>query len=149
MQYDNPSYLIMREKHIGAGTYSASAAGTAFNGTTLKTYSKMLVLGALAVVASGASVGSTVAKTLGIGRIQPSGTLSNFQKFSCTISATTSAAADQFDLSLTTPMTIASFGEVAVIVASSATAADHGCVLSDVVWRYCLIGTLPANKNVG
>lgn len=116
-----------------------SAAGTVFVGTTLKTYTKFLVTGAHIVVASGGSVGTGTPKTIGVGRLGASGTHSVYQKFSITISAAGSCLGDTFDFSLSNPMTVASFGEAAVISGSSATIADHGCVLQQVIWRYRIL----------
>lgn len=137
-QYDHPDYLIIREAHK-SGTMSMTAAGTALVGSTLKSYTKFEVLGATVVIGSGASVGSATPKTLGIGRLGAAGTMSSFQKFTVTISATSSAAGQVFDLSLSTPATVPSTGESVIVYGSSATIADHGCVLSDVIWRYRIL----------
>ena len=135
-QYDDPSYLCVRtERTVGA--FSASVAGTAFAGSTLQSYTKMAIVGAQIVVGSGGSVAGT--RTLAISRLGASGTLSIFQNFSCTLQATTSAAGQVFDFSLTSPATLESVGVAGVISASSATAADAGCVLRQIIWRYKIL----------
>ena len=135
--YDNPLFGL-RVTHL-QGLMSMSAAGTALVGSTLKCFTKFEVLGATVVFQSGASVGTGTPKTLNIGRVLAAGTASVHQKFTCTASAAGSALNDSWDFSLSTPMTVLSIGECAVINGSSATIADHGCVLKDVVWRWRII----------
>lgn len=135
--YDHPDFLITRTKWIGPGTYSMSAAGTAFAGTTLKSYTKFAVLGAQIIIVSGGSVGGTT--TIGISRLGASGTASSFQNTAATVSAGASALNTKVDISCSSDCTLASFGTGAVIVGSSKTIADFGCVVSDVIWRYRLL----------
>jgi hypothetical protein len=114
-------------------TNSVSAVGTAFINSTLKVYSKALVLGCTVLVASGASVGGAV--TLGISRGG-----SSAQVFSIVVSATTSCAGDVHDLSLTTGLTLTSISEfVTVDLETALTLADRGLVLQDIIWRYRML----------
>jgi hypothetical protein len=122
-----------------AGAFSMSAAGTAFAGTTLKTYTKFCAHGVMVKLTSGGSVGETIPKTLGVARIGAAGTASIFQKFTCTLQAGGSALGQVFDLSLSSPATVASYGESIVVIGSSATIADHGCVVGEVIWRYKIL----------
>lgn len=136
MHYDNPNFLVVRTREM-VGAFSASALSTAFAGTTLKVYTKCAVLGVTFITASGGSVGGV--NTIAVARIDASGTASIFQKQSCTIQKTTSAAGDVFDISLTTPMTLSSIKEMAALAVGGVTLADLGGVLSDVIWRYRLL----------
>ncbi len=144
MHYDNPNFLVIRQQ-AAAGALSATAASTAFVGTTLRVYTKAAVLGVTIVMGSGASVGGN--NTLAICRIVGTGTTASiFQAQTCTISKTTSAAGEVFDISLTTPMTLGSIGDKAVVAAGAATLADVGGVISDVIWRYRILPKL-TEKN--
>ena len=124
MHYDNPNFLIVRQ-HAASGTFSASAASTAFVGTTLKVYTKAAVLGVTFVMASCGSAGGD--NTIAVARIASGETTASiFQAQTCTIQKTTSAAGDVFDISLTTPMTLTTVKDKAVLAAGAATLADKG-----------------------
>ena len=140
MHYDNPNFLVVRE-HFATGTFSASAASTSFIGTTLKVYTKSAVLGVTFVMVSGGSVGGV--NTIAVARIVGAETTASiFQKQSCTIQKTTSAAGDVFDISLTSPMTLTSTKDRAALATGGATLADMGGVISDVIWRYRILPKL-------
>lgn len=135
-QYDHPDNALMREVHLD-GPMSASAAETAFVGSTLRSYTKAGIVGVTFKIASGGSISNN--GTIEVCKLNPDGTvLTAHQKQTCAIQATT-AAPTVYDVSLTTPLTLTSFQEAVVLKAPAGTIADKGCVLGDIVWRYKLL----------
>ena len=130
-QYDHPDYAVTRYKNVH-GALSASAASTAFIGSTLGVFEKCMVYGLSFLVAS---VGSAPgAETCFIRR-----STSALQSFICTIAA----AGNIFDLSLTSAWTMHSVGECFSLCIGSGTLADKGFVIGTLAWRYRLIPGSP------
>lgn len=134
--YDHPNFLIVREDKK-SGTISCPSSGTCFVGSTLKTYTKALVVGASIIVGSGGSVGGTVSLSIRQGEV--GGSTSVKQAWVTTLSAGASAANDILNLSLTAGFTLASVGDFAALGAVAATLADKCPVLKDIVWRYKIL----------
>lgn len=147
MQFDHPNFLVIRERAL-AGTISTAAVTSAYIGSTLKVRDKCVVLGATVIVGSGGSAAGT--QTLAIALVAAGGTiLSTKQALSLTSSAGASAADDVHDISMTTPFTLASIGDAAVITGNAASL-DKCVVLSDIIWRYRILPVeLPVNANIG
>lgn len=140
MQIDHPNFLVIRQQHL-SGAISCAAATSAFVGSSLKVYTKAVVLGCTFRVGSaGSASGSNSFK---IARIDTAGTISNLQ----VLTLTAPVAGDVIDMSMTTGFTVHSLGEAAALVGNAASA-DKIPVLSDVVWRYRMIPQeLPINAN--
>ena len=134
-QYDHPNFLVVRDAYL-AGTISASASGTDFIGSTLRTYTKSLILGVTIIGASGGSVGGSV--SIGVCR-NVSGTRSLMQTEIVTYDKGASALNTVTNISLTSGFTLSSAGSYAVLIETSATLADKSIVLKDVIWRYRIL----------
>ena len=144
--YDHPNFLVIRDKHL-SGAISAAGLGSAYVGSSLKVYTKALILGCTVRVGSGGSAAGT--NSLKVARIGEAGTISNMQVSTITTSAGASAAGDVWDISLTAGFTVHSLGEAAAVVGVAASL-DKVFVLSDVVWRYRLLpDNFPTNSNQG
>lgn len=142
--HDHPNFLVIRERHL-SGAISAAAVGSAYIGSSLKVYTKAIVLGCTVRVGSGGSAAGT--NSLKIARIDTLGTISNFQVATTPMSVGASAAGDVIDISLTTALTVHSLGEAAALVGHAASA-DKMAVFSDVVWRYKLLpADIPQNAS--
>lgn len=146
-RFDHPNFLVIRERVLSAAI-STAAVTSCYVGSTLKIRDKCVVLGATMRVGSGGSAAGT--QTLAICKIASLGTiLSTKQVLSLTSSAGASALNDVYEISMTTPFTLASIGEMAAI-SGNAASVDKCVVLSDVIWRYRLLPVaLPKNANMG
>jgi len=145
-QFDHPNFLVIRERCL-SGTISTAAATSTYIGSTLKIRDKCVVLGATCRVGSGGSAAGT--QTLAIVKLDSLGTiLSTKQVHSLTSSAGASALNDVYDISLASPFTLASIGEMAGITGNAASL-DKIVVLSDVIWRYRVLPfVLPKTANM-
>lgn len=132
MSYDNSNFTLIREKHI-QGAISTAAIGSGYASATLRSFTKALVLGVTFRVGSGGSAAGS--NSFEVSRMNALGTVSTHQVLTTIVSAGASAAGDIFDMSLTTAMTIHSFGEAAILEGTAASL-DKIPVLSDIVWRY-------------
>ncbi len=141
--FDHPSFLVIRDRQL-SGAISAAGVASAYVGSSLKVYTKALILGATIRVGSAGSAAAT--NSIKVARIGTSATISNIQVYT---TATAPVAGDVYDISLTTPFTVHSLGEAAAIVGNAASL-DKVCVLSDVIWRYRIIDmNIPLNSNLG
>ena len=138
--YNHPNYLVVKETHLQsdpAGTHiSCPSINTNYIGSTLRTYTKSLVVGCTVVVQSGGSAAGT--NSLKVMRSGVDHTQSAIQVLTITGSAGASAAGDIWDISLTTGFTLASIGDYAVLEGVAASN-DKLVVLSDVIWRYRIL----------
>ena len=142
-RYDDPNFLIMRHEHLATLTSSSAAAQTVFTSSTMKVWTKAIVLGCQFMIHSGPSAASTT--TISIRR----GT-SIAQNFVSAVSATASANGDVWDLSLTTGLTLLSAGEICTLASNltSNSVADKLFTISDIIWRYRLLPQeLPETMN--
>ncbi len=141
--YDHPNFLVVRERHLQHPTgtvgtqISAPAANSAYVGSTLRCYTKALVVGATVIVGSGGSAAAT--NSIDVSRNDSS----LMQTFTFATSAGASALNDIHQLSLTTGFTLNSVGDFACLLGGAASA-DKMVVLKDVMWRYKL---LPADLD--
>lgn len=133
--YSHPNFLIVREAHK-AGTISAGTSGSEMAGSTLRTYTKSLVVGVTIIGASGGSVGGSV--SIGVCRVL-AGTRSCMQTEVVTYDKGASALNTVTHISLTEGFTVTSAGDHAVLTETSATLADKCIVLKDVIWRYRIL----------
>lgn len=139
--YDNPNYLVIRERQVEAAGISTPAAGSEYVSSTLRTRNKSVVVGCAFVVGSGGSAAGS--NSISIGRILAGGSRSIWQTLTTPMSAGASAAGDAFDISLVSAMTINSIGDVAVLVGNAASL-DKVAVLKSIVWRF---RTLPGGDD--
>ena len=141
--YNHPNFLVVRERHLSQPTgtvgtrISAPAADSAYVGSTLRCYTKALVVGATVIVAAGGSAAGT--NSLDVSRNDTS----TIQTFTVNTSAGASALNDIHQLSLTEGFTLNSIGDFACILGGAAST-DKMVVLKDVMWRYRL---LPADLD--
>jgi len=129
--YDHPNFLVVRERHL-SGTISAPAALSAYVGSTLRCYTKALVVGCTVIVGSGGSAAAT--NSMSVSRNDTS----TQQTFTFATSAGASALNDIHQLSLTTGFTLNSVGDFACLLGGAASA-DKMVILKDVMWRYRLL----------
>ena len=136
-RYDHPNFLIVRERYLNSNVagISSGSLGEAYLGSTLRTYQKCEVIGVSIVLASGGSAQGTNSL-----RVQRTGatTDSAFQVLTFQASADASAAGDVVDMSLTSPMTLTSFGDAAMLEAIAASL-DKVNVIRSVLWRYRIL----------
>lgn len=134
-RYDHPNHVVIREKHV-TGALSVGAVNSGYVGSTLRTRNKSVVVGvAFRVQSGGSAAGSNSFK---VHRLGTGGTASSWQVLTTISSAGASAAADVYDISLVSAMTIHSIGEAAEL-AGNAASLDKIPVLSDVIWRYRIL----------
>lgn len=134
-QHDAPEYLAIHQR-IFSGAYSCSTNNSSYSGPSLRVYCKAVVLGATLRVGSGGSAAGS--NSLYLYRCGTSGTLSVMATKVKTMEAGASAANDIIDISCTTPFTLHSMSEAAM-VGGQAASLDKVCVLSDVIFRYRLL----------
>lgn len=134
--YNHPNFLLVREDKK-SGTISCPSSGTCFVGSTLRAYTKALVIGASVIIGSGGSVGGSVSLSIRQGEV--GGTASVKQAWVTTLSAGASAANEILNLSLTAGFTLASIGDFAALGAVAASLADKCPVIKDIIWRYRIL----------
>lgn len=146
--YNQPDFTALQIKHITGAISVATAVDSAYVGSTLRTFTKAVIVGVTVRVGSGGSAAGT--NSFRVARINALGTVSNMQIATVAMSAGASAAGDVIAISLTTPFTVHSFGEGAVLVGHAASL-DKVAVLSDVEWRYRFLPSDqdPFNSNRG
>lgn len=135
MNYDNPTYLVLREclKEPHAGAITAAAATGGLVGSTFRTHAKCVVFGVSAICSAAGSGGTgklVIARMQGVG-----GTVS---LTTYTLSNATLAANSTTSMTFTAPLTLASIGDC-VLIHGSASAATDIAELGSVVWRYRLL----------
>jgi len=132
-QYNDPNFTVIREKHITGTLSVATAANSAFAGSTLRTFAKAVVVGVSWRVQSGGSAAGS--NSFKICKLSAGGSFSLKQGNTLLVSAGASAAGDVVEVSLTTPFTLESLGVGAVLVGNAASL-DKIPVLSDICWRF-------------
>jgi hypothetical protein len=141
MDYDHPNYLVIRDRHL-TGNISAAGLESAYIGSSLKTYTKAVVIGVAFRVGS---VSAAASVSMRVARVQSSGTISVWQNSTILVSA-----GGIYDISLASGLTVADLHEAAAL-ACSAASLDKVPVLSDIVWRYRMIqdDTQLSNDTLG
>jgi hypothetical protein len=132
MSYEQADFTIIRERHV-AGAISTPGIGSGYVGATLRSFTKAMIVGVTFRVGSGGSAAGS--NSFEVSRQNALGTVSTQQVLTTIVSAGASAAADVFDISLTSGFTLHSAGEAAVLEGTAASL-DKIPVLSDVIWRY-------------
>jgi hypothetical protein len=132
MSYSQPDYTIIREKHV-AGAISTPGIGSGYVGSTLRSFTKAMIVGVTFRVGSGGSAAGS--NSFEVSRQNALGTVSTQHSLVTLISAGASAAGDLMDISLTAGFTLHSAGEAAILEGTAASL-DKIPVLSDVIWRY-------------
>jgi len=140
-QHNDPNFLVIRTQAFD-GSISCAGLGSAYVLSSLKVYTKALVLGCTARVGS---VSSSATNSLSIAKITPAGAITNMQAFSFA----TAVAGAVREMSLTAGFTVHSLGEAAAIT-GNASALHQVPVLSDVIWRYRILpDAIPISSSLG
>jgi hypothetical protein len=148
MSYEDSNFTHIREKHVTAAGISTPGIGSGYVGSTLRSFTKAMVIGCTVRVGSGGSIAGS--NSFEVSRQNALGTVSTQHSFATIISAGASAAGDVFDMSLTSGFTLHSAGEAAILEGNAASL-DKIAVLSDIIWRYRFLysGDAPFNASLG
>jgi hypothetical protein len=135
MNYDNPTYLVLREalKEPHAGAITAAAATGGLVGSTFRSFAKCVVFGVAAICSAAGSGGTG---KIVVARLQGVGNTVSLTTY--TLSNATLAANAQTSMVFTAPITLASYGD-AILLHGSASAATDIAELGAVIWRYRLL----------
>lgn len=150
-QYDDPNFLLIRQANpvgdLGAqGSISTPALTSEYVGSTLKVFTKAVVLGCTFMVQSGASITGTA--TISIARVTPAGAVSEWEAKSFIGSAGASMAGTVIDISCKSALTLHSIGESAALIGNAASL-DKVPILKNIIWRYRLLPQVLPSKNLG
>jgi hypothetical protein len=127
MDYNHPNYLIIRDRQMMPGSISAAGLESAYIGSSLKVYTKAVVLGVSFRTLSASALASV---SMRVSRVESAGTLSTWQSYTILVSA-----GAKWDISLASGMTLDDIRQAAAL-ACSAASLDKVPVLSDIIWRY-------------
>lgn len=135
------NFLVLREEHRlrpdTASGFSVPSVNTVYVGSTLRTFTRSVIVGVAFRIASGGSAAGT--NSFSVVLMDTQGTvLSERNATTVAVSAGASAAGDTVDISLTDFLTLTSIGQ-AVGLRANAASLDKVAVLSDIVWRYRLL----------